>query len=184
MRGRLYIVDEIVDRKRWHHRQQSHPIRYTERTYTTYCVIRNATKTRDAKGGHGGSPHSGGHNAGGTLSWPGIVGPVGQCTGRSPKSIDEMGQNDDGRTPSSFLSPPARRVTFAQPQEMRQSQSRTSYQTFNNHGMRVRNNVGGLIQPFNPRSRKNFFYNKERPRQDNVKNVAGKTTHTRTIVPQ
>jgi len=61
------------------------------------------------------------------------------------------------RTPSSSPSPPARRVTFAQPQEMRQSQPRTNYQTFSNRGMRGRNNGSGPWQPFNPRPREIFF---------------------------
>jgi len=63
----------------------------------------------------------------------------------------------EGRTRLSSPSPPARRVTFSQPQTMRQPQPGTSYQTFNNRAMRGRNNGNGTRQPFNPRPRENFF---------------------------
>ena len=63
----------------------------------------------------------------------------------------------EGRTRTSSPSPPVRRVTFSQPQTTRQPQPVSSYQTFNNRGMRGRNNGNGPRQPFNPRPRGNFF---------------------------
>jgi len=88
----------------------------------------------------------------------------------------------EDRTRSSFPSPPARRVTFSQPQTMRQPQPGTFYQTFNNREMRERNDGNRPRQPFNPRLRENFFHNKGQHRQDIAQNVADKITHIRIIV--
>jgi len=87
----------------------------------------------------------------------------------------------EGRTRSSSPSPAARRVTFSQPQTMRQPQPGTSYQTFNNRGLRGRNNGNGLRQPFNRDRGKFFSYSKGQRKQDNVQNVVDKITHTRII---
>ena len=60
------------------------------------------------------------------------------------------------RSPSPSPSPPARRVTFVQPQRPRTFQPKPNTQTFNNRGMMGRNN-GGPRQPFNQRPRENYF---------------------------
>jgi len=85
------------------------------------------------------------------------------------------------RTLSSSPSPLAHRVTFAQPQGMRQPQPRTSYQIVNNRGMRGRNNGNGPRQPLNPRPRENFFPQQAMNPAGQCQNAAGRITHTRII---